>query len=414
MAVDLIADLAHVAAGGALLPPSQYRALVQQQATESLPEPDEDGVWYLSDDRTTTIREEAIAARAAASMRYHAGVQDFVGSLDLSRFPGDTPLKQALSAVGLLGKMEGGSVTSDGTVPIFDTCPFAEGIATDMHKAIALADSLGSDELSMLYPGGCRHSGELRAVAIAKDLVPGSKLRIMLEVSRKIDAFSTMRPQSDKRLVADANGDQVHYRSIDSLTELMNLSGSGWSLHQAAPYYWEYLAVSGQLNVRERVTEKQRRQAIFILVDCSGSMGGERFWKAGGVVMNRLKGVLHGDAIVWVGVYDTRLKGVKYAETPEHARGMMREFSGGSFSGGGTDTGAAIKAAHAFIQTEMEKGRALWKPDIVVLTDEDASVTGVTATDIPGTRVHGFAIGARNPKLVKLARSTGGIGIDDM
>ena len=64
------------------------------------------------------------------------------------------------------------------------------------------------------------------------------------------------------------------------------------------------------------------------------------------------------------------------------------------------------------ITQELEKaikdGAALYRPEIVVLTDEDSSTDGVKSSQIPGTRVHGFAMEVANPKLVAFARSTGG------
>jgi uncharacterized protein with von Willebrand factor type A (vWA) domain len=140
---------------------------------------------------------------------------------------------------------------------------------------------------------------------------------------------------------------------------------------------------------------------------------GKRHWKATGVVMNRLKAVLSGDAEVWVSLFDTSLGRVRHAATPAEARELIAEFARGNFTGGGTDIAAAVKAAHAFIEEKMKAGEALYRPEIVVLTDDDTSAGNVRPAEIPGTRVHGFAMETRNPALVKLAEATGGVGLDN-
>ena len=72
-----------------------------------------------------------------------------------------------------------------------------------------------------------------------------------------------------------------------------------------------------------------------------------------------------------------------------------------------------MKAAHAFIEEKMKAGEALWRPEVVVLTDEDTSTQGLRKSDIKGTRVHGFAIERKNPSLVAFAKSTSGVGIEN-
>jgi len=59
----------------------------------------------------------------------------------------------------------------------------------------------------------------------------------------------------------------------------------------------------------------------------------------------------------------------------------------------------------------MDEGAALYRPEVVVLTDDDPSAN-VKQSEIPGTRVHGFAMEVPNPSLVAMAKATGGVGID--
>ena len=127
--------------------------------------------------------------------------------------------------------------------------------------------------------------------------------------------------------------------------------------------------------------------------------------------MNRLKAVVSGDAEVWLGIFDTQLGKVSHAGTPEEARELMKQFSRQNFSGGGTDIASAIRSAHQQIDEMMKEG-TLYRPEIIVLTDEDSSVSNLRIDDVRGTTIHGFAMEVSNPALVELARSTNGVGVE--
>lgn len=433
---NLLADLCNLAAGGSLTSPSSYHQLVRQKTDECLPAPNSYGEWNIpvrKDGRKTTLqttdRQEVIAFRTRELMSYHQNVQDFLASVELGKFPGESPLEQACALLKLLSKQQGGGPAASDSgepLPIFTDAERPEDVAESLAETMDMVDSLSQEEQDMLDPEGNNHviddspegdgspSGQhsLNRLKVAEDLVPGSDHRAMLDISRKLDSFTKLQVRRQRKVEADPAGDEVRQRPIRHLVELSKVAPSAWALRQAAPAYFTYQAVTGQLPVRERVTTVERRQAIFILVDGSGSMRGRKHWKATGVVMNRLKAVLSGDAVVYVSVFDTNLGSVHCASTPEEARELIKKFSAGNFSGGGTDISAAVKAAHLFIDEKIKSGETLFRPEVVVLTDEDTSASGLKASQVPGTRVHGFAMEVANPSLVAFARSTGGVGID--
>jgi uncharacterized protein with von Willebrand factor type A (vWA) domain len=360
-------------------------------------------------------------------MRYHQNVCDFLRTIDVSRFPGETPLEQAMSLLKLLSKQTGGSGGGESgePLPIFsESTSSPEKVARELHDTMEAVESLDSDELDMLDPEGKNHEIEeksekdgqqsghqgLSKLAVAEDLLPGSDKRTMLNISRHLDKLTKMQARRQRLVTPDLAGEETRTRPIRGLSELPRVAKSAWAARQQAPTYFLYQAASGQLPVRERVTRHEKKQAIFILLDGSGSMKGKRHWKATGVVMNRLKAVLSGDAEVFVSVFDAQLGKVRRASTPEEARQLIKDFAAGNFTGGGTDIGAAIKAAHKYMEDLITKGEMLYRPEICVLTDEDTSVG--KKSDVPRTTVHGFAMEVANPKLVAFAQSTGGIGID--
>jgi Mg-chelatase subunit ChlD len=423
---DLVADLCNMAAGGSIQPPSAYRETVRRQVEEKLPVADSDGEWSVGGGYTKN-RQEVVNHRLEKAMRYHQNVCDFLQTVDLSQFPGRTPLEQAMSLLKLLSKQSGGSGGGEGgePLPIFQNNDRPEGVAEKLHETMELVESLDEVEREMLDPDSnwdaddAEQDGQesgtsgLQALKVAEDLVDGSDKRAMLEISRHLDKFTKLQVRRQKLVQPDPAGDEIRSRPIKHLGELGKVSKSAWATRQEQPTHFLYQAVTGQLPVRERVTRQDKKQAIFILVDGSGSMSGRKHHKATGVVMNRLKAVVAGDAEVWVSVFDTEMSEPSHATNAEEAKELIKKFRSGNFRGGGTDIASAVKAAHAFIEEKLKAGKALWRPEVVVLTDEDSSTEGLRKSEIKGTRVHGFAIERKNPSLVAFAKSTGGVGIEN-
>ncbi len=433
---DLVADLCNLAAGGKINPPSVYRDAVRNRVEESLPAVDSNGKWSVpvrvegkKAIKSVTDRFEAIDAITQEQIRYHINVCDFLQTVDLAKLPGNSPLEQAMSLLKLLSKQQGGQGGGESgePLPIFSDSDRPEAVAESIHEAMDMVDSLSQEEQDMLDPEGENHqvqespegdgqrsgSKPLDRLKVAEDLVEGADRRVMLDISRKLDEFTKIQVRKQRLVDPDPAGDEIRQRPIKHLGELARINKSSWAIRQESPSLFLYRAVTGQLPVRERVTRLEKKQAIFILFDGSGSMSGKKHWKASGVVMNRLKAVLSGDAEVFLSVFDTGLKTIHYAATPEQARELVKKFSAGNFSGGGTDIAGAVKAAHAHIQERIEAGALLYRPEIVVLTDEDTSVSSLKKNDVQGTRVHGFAMVVKNKSLVEFAKSTGGVGIDE-
>ncbi len=411
---SLVADLCHMAKGGEVVAPSKYRQIVQQQVEKK--------VDAKASNFSTQVEERLVKA-----MRYHSRVVDFVRSIDLERFPGSSPLEKAISLFKLLSKQQGGSVPAGGdaeSLPIFFDKDPAE-VQDALESIIDDVESLTDAELDLIDPKGEGHeldeekdgqrsgSGDLKALKIAEKLLPGTDERKILDIARKLNTFTQMEVKKQKRVIPDPESEDIRHRPIRNLSELGKLTTSGWAKKVYLPRgYFNYLAICGGLVIRERIREEEKKQAILILLDSSGSMNGEKHLKASGIVMNRLFAVVEGDAEVYLCTYDTTLTVLGEAKDPAEARELIQKFRKGNFKGGGTNTAVAVKEGHKLIEEKIKNGEALWRPEIVILTDEDSSVEGVTAQDIPGTRVHGFAMGVKNPSLVAFAQSTGGIGVD--
>lgn len=366
---DLAADIANIAAGGTYVPPSQYGESLDKE-----------------------------------KMKYHQNVSDFVQSLNPENLPGNTPLEKAMSCIKLLSNKTGGNNNgNDGEpLPIF-TNNKPEEVARDINRLMEDVENLSEQESEMLG-----YDDKLTKLEIAQD-ISSSKKKLILEISRKLDDFAKLQVRKKDFFEVDPDGEEIRQRSIENLTEISLLSSSDWAMRKMSKTLFMHRALTNQLTINEVVTRQEKKQCIFILVDGSGSMNGERHHKATGIVMNRLKAVLSGDAVVFISVFDTQMSTPSKAETPEEAKALIKRFSDGNFKGGGTDIKEAVKASTKYMNNLIEQGSLLYRPEIVILTDDDNSASSITNDMVKGTRIHGFAMGCKNPSLKAVCDMTGGI-----
>lgn len=418
-AKDLVVDLCNLAAGGKISPPSSYRQLVQERVEERLPAPDPKNGWLLNG-RHTHDRQVVVFDGLEKSMRYHQNVCDFLQTVDFTKFPGQSPLEQAMNLLKLLTKKKGGeSGSGEGDLlPIFTDNDQSEKIGEELNQLMDEIDSLSDDERELLDPDQDAGSGEknggddgLQKMKLAEDMLRGKDL--MLQISRNLDKLTRMQVRRSKKQEPDPAGEEIRQRPIAHLGELNKITKSSWAMRQASPAYFMYQAVTGALPVRERVTTIEKKQLLYIIIDCSGSMGsGQRIFKAGGILMNRLKAVIEGEAELFVRLFDTSLKQEYHAGTPAEAIELIKHFTEKNYSGGSTDISGCARAAQSRIDEIVAEG-AHYRPELVVITDGDDKIN-LTTKDFAGTKVHAFVVEKSNSPLTDLAVKTGGVGINNL
>ncbi len=403
---DLVIDLANLAAGGRVNPPSKYADAVRQQVLERMEPADSDGEWKLSTGRWTKEKSEVIADRVKREMAYHQNVCDFLSEIDMGRFEGETPLEQAMTCLKLLSKLKGGQGGGeDGEpLPLFQEGS-PEGVAHQLHDSIDSVDTLTEEEKELMG-----ETPEMSKREIAEDMM-GDK-SVWLHISRTLDTLSKMQVRKSKRHEADPNGTEVISRAINGFDELSKLSKPEWANYQTSRSYFWYRVAGRQARVRERVSTIEKKQLLFLMVDCSGSMdSGKRIAKACGILMNRLKAVIAGEAELYFSFFDSSLLKVHSVKTPEEAKALMEEVRRKNFSGGSTDIDGAMREAKTEIEKIISEG-ATYRPELCVVTDGDDDVSS-TAKDFAGMKVHAFVVEEKNGSLVNLARATGGVGIEN-
>jgi hypothetical protein len=419
-APHLVEDIVNLAAGGQINPPSTYRQIVEKWAEDHLSAPDSEGRWYING-QYTKDRASVIRDAANKRMQYHQSVCYFLRSLDIDGLPGHTLLDQAMTLLKLLatqrgGENSGGDGQSD-LMPIFSDNDNPEGTAAKINEAVDTVDSLSEDEKQLISDDDSSSDGDgsggsdpAQTRKLAEDMLKGKE--VMLEISRHLDKLTRMQVRKQRKVEPDPIGEEVRNRPMKHLGEIGRIPQSEWALPRP---YRMFRHITGQTQVRERCTRIEKKQLLYIIVDCSGSMGsGQRIYKAGGIIMNRLKAVIAGEAELYIRMFDTSLKKEYHAATPEEAREVMKQFTEKNYSGGGTDIPACSKAAQKRIDEIIAAEGAYYRPELVVITDGGDDTSSLSVSDFPGTKLHAFVVECKNQNLTKLAERSGGVGVENM
>lgn len=418
---DLVEDFCNPGAGGEILPPSAWRDAVLRQAEDTVgqkPTPGSNSqgqFWKKADGGWTQNRHEAVQSQVERGMKYQQAVCDFLRTVELDKFPGSSPLEQAMNLLKLLATQKGGEPGGDGDpLPIFQEGE-PEKTAERLNNIMDDVESLTDEEQELLDPDQDADSGDgkrgddgLHTMKLAEDMAHGKD--VWLKVSRQLDKLARMKVARSVKVLPDPEGDEVRVRPIAHLGEINRLQKSEWALPSV---YRAYRLVSRTAMVRERVRREEKQQLLYMIIDCSGSMGdGQRIAKAGGVLMNRLKAVIAGEAQMFVRFFDSRCYEEHYASNAAEAKAMIHHFEVKNFSGGSTNISGCSREAQTRIE-EIVAGGKVTRPELVVVTDGDDTIS-LTIEDLKTTKLHAFVVERSNSALTDLAVKTGGVGINNL
>lgn len=419
---ELVSDLANLAAGGKINPRSSYMSQIRDNI--KVTEKREGSETFYADSSNQPHRSfrEAYEASEKKAIRYHQNVSDFLAGADMHKYPGDSPLAKAMNLLKLLSKKSGGSSGgSDGeTLPIFTDNGQSEKVAEDLNQVMDDVESLSSDEKDLLDPESDKSDGSsdkeakgddgLQKMKIAEDMIEGKN--IILEISRKLDKLTKLQVRKSKKQFSDPNGEDIINRPMKDLSELGKIRSSDWVEYSVNRNLFLYKAVTGSLMVRERVMKLEKKQLLYIIIDCSGSMkSGQRLSKAFGILMNRLKAVMAGDCELYARLFDTQLYKEQFASTPAEAKQLFQDFTQKNYSGGSTDISGCVVKAHQRIVEILEQNRStLYRPELVVITD-GADEIKFNNKSIEGTILHSFVVENKNQPLLDVAVKSGGVGL---
>jgi Mg-chelatase subunit ChlD len=428
---DLVEDLVNVNAGGTYVSPGPLEEACEERAVEisSVVHGEEDSryrslpggrslyhnAYYDSDSGSASRRAEAESKTAWKDHlnQYHTNAQEFVNAADFSECEGKSPLERAMNYVRLMSEKDlpehsdthGADETAN---PLFSSINM-KGMADEINERVILVNETSMEELQDLEPGVGKEVGseakgskaEIASNFTAEDWV-------WLRMSKKIDSLPSMVTSLSREQVADPDGREVRVRPIESWDEVNKLTPREWTY---PPVLRAYRIASRVAMIREKVKTVVKRQLLYILVDGSGSMSGRKTYQAGGIVMNRLRAVKRGDAVVYVRFFDASCwKDEYHAWDEASAVKCMADVKDVYYGGGGTAIDHCARQATARVEEILGSGDQLTKPELLVVTDGQDGVS-LTLNDLKGTTMHAFVLGT-NQELVNIARQSGGVGIE--
>ena len=445
---EFVRDITNVISGGRVLQSHEY----QEELYESLPDVVSDSQGYFEYpsyngrySHTTENYEFALERTREHALNSHEKICEFIRSLDLSKAQGNTPIEKACGLIKLLGenpRMKNGNVNGE-SLPIFNNYERADKNAEELNNLNELIQSLDDAERELItcdmddiytdtetvesdmddidtddedeeIVGGSGHGSGLINIRIAEDMINGSKH--WLDISRNLEGLTRFRLGKSNKFEPNVEGDDINKRLIKGFDEISKVPAIEYAYPES---YRLFRIITQATPVRERVIREGKKQLIYMIIDCSVSMQNNnniRIYKAGGVLFNRLKAVLKGEAELYFRFFDTKLFDEFKATTPEEAKTAMRIFKNKSFQGGGTYIIGCLRDSIERIKELIDTEELAEKPELVIVTDGD-DYTGELHEDefkSIGLRLHSFIVESKNEHLTQVARATGGVGVDKL
>ena len=417
---ELIADMSNIAAGGEIVPSAKWRHKVARNIGPGPKDRDGDYHYYdLNQEVTQLTKDPAEAERHRINLRVreHENTQEFIKNIDFDEVPGMSPLEQSLTIFKMLTQQQNQPEGNDDEIPKSLENDSSEdntgkSQAGKFNKIFENLRNMSDAERELLQLEDHRGSGKgndpdahLKQAQLAADMLKGK--HIWMEISRKLDKIVKMRTPKSNKVEPDPEGDDIQHRPIQGFHEIHKLPPAEYAYPESIRMY---RIATQQTQIRERVMRTDQVQLLYMIVDCSGSMGGDKIHKAGGILMNRLKAVIKEEAVVYARFFDTRLFTEHLADSPETAKELIKHFNAENFNGGGTDITGCVKESVKRIEELMQEDPLLVRPELVVVTDGEDSVS-LRKSDFGKTRMHSFLVNAYNDELTHIARETGGVGI---
>lgn len=416
---SLIHDMANIAAGGEILPPSEYAGAIEIIAEQTLPGPDSDGEWSTPEGYTKN-KNEAIQHHTLNIQKYHDNVTDFLQNIEFNNVPGASPVEKSMMLLKLMQEQNGetsSTIEQDGQdgLPLNQSGQQSANQMNQTLDEITTLDDIDEELLGLKQEmdqmeepkKGEPSKRTLMQMRLAQDMANGKA--IWLKVSRKLEDISRMSVARLKKFEPDVHGQDVRSRPIENFNEIGKINPMEYSLPDT---YQLMRVITRAAHIRERGIHTEKQQLLYIIIDSSGSMEGNKIHKAGGILMNRLKSVIKGDAQIYARFFDTDLYEEHKATNADEAKALVDMFNKENFSGGGTDIAGCLTMANKRIEELLDNNELLTRPELVVITDGESDIRSLIPRNFHPTKVHAFVVEYSNQSLVKFARDTGGVGID--
>lgn len=156
-----------------------------------------------------------------------------------------------------------------------------------------------------------------------------------------------------------------------------------------------------ELQVRDYQSRKLKKQALYMLIDVSGSMDGSKSIYASGVGLALVRQAIDEGSIYFLRFFDGSPKELHRISNHEEAKQMAHTLAKRPYSGGGTNISSAIMKAVNDIENDPV---AFEKVEIMVITDGEDSVN-IDKNQLKGVKIHSTVIDGKNNGLKKISES---------
>ncbi len=393
-----VRDLCHMAMGGKINPSALWMPIVN--------------------DLLKNKPESSKAKAQKDAVERLNGISSFIRSLNFRTIPGNSPVDKAINVIRILQRDSGNELdaSSDGIMLPVLTRGSAQGFSKSVEDVFGDYELLDDDDFALLMadkgPGEKGKFSVDQQREVLEELLSDPLKAQMAKIARTLNSLDKLAIVPVWENVKDPNGDDVNRRRIEQLDELSRIDKQQWAVYVRAPELFWQRVMTHELSVRERVKRSTKKQLLYALIDCSGSMGQEnkkRIGTACGVLMNRLKAVMHGEAELFYRFFDGEIYEEHHVKTREEAIAAMRAVMKNNYSGGSTSIDGALNTALGRID-QIGKQNSLIKPQIVIVTDGEDSIS-LSKGDFGDTVMHAVLCITDNSKLRGLAEKTGGVGL---
>jgi len=368
--LPIMRDIAHLASGGGFLDDVEIQTQIRHEAERFARK------QYSKSPTSVMALQESLVNSSIITMEQ---VRNLLEGLNYELVPG-SPLQKAANIIRL--------IEEQASIPHPD----------EINDMLKLFGKLDEDDKEMLGLGGTP----------IDQIISFMQEKEIIKIARSLDKISKLNVYKFTKALTDPNGKEIRIRGIKSFTELGRAVSSEFALPDR---YRNYRLATLQTPVREHIVYIEKKQLLYVLVDCSGSMcTPDRVSKASGAIMNRLMAVQKGDAELYYRFFDDYPHDEYHVDNREKSVEAMKRIRKNGFNGGGTRIDKAISAAANRIR-EMEAEEKFHRPEILVISDGDDDIR-TTSANLDGIRLHSITVSSHSPSLNRLARSTGGVGID--
>ena len=444
---DFVRDVCNISAGGSFISQEEINSRIQDEWDSTKVRKEFTGKKYkfIRDDNNRAYDNYMDAQRAFFNdkERLARKVQETINSMESMDVPGNTPLEQSVNLINLLLKQRYGSSDASGknSDDVLDDLLERDNVkqakqniqdASNLSQAeedlldqIAELKNKNSEESKEAGTGfggkgiaDCSLTGptaKSKRVLRNAMFLADNQLAEVLRISRKMKAFSKLKTAKIQEFTPDAEGNQVRNRVMNNYGELARIKSEQYAQKVTMPKIFNYRTVTNQYMIRERGKFLEKKQLLYVLVDCSGSMtedGHSRINMAAGILVNRLMAVAKGDATVYWRFFDTVAHECTFVDNKEKAQqSISKILEQENYDGGGTNFDVALNTAVEHIESLKESVKFA-KPEIFMVTDGGCSCH-LKRDDLKGIKLHAGIVASEYPRdLHNLVSATGGAFIN--